>query len=345
MRGDRGGALAGRLAAGVALAVIVGACSSAGTSPSAGGPSATPASTPASSAAASTPASAATPAGSISSLAIDATFEQTLPYFAYDTTLPLDIKDAAEARTQDGVTIRDITYAATSDSRVPAYLVTPAGNGPFAAVIFIHGEGSAGGLTRDEFLNEATRLAAKGVVSLLTTRYFPHSKVPEDWRTDRQSIVDQVVQLRRGLDVLAAQPGVDARRIGFVGDDYGGMSGAILAAVDRRVKTAVFMSFVPAWADWFFITYPFDESIRPEYRKAMTALDPATAIAQVAPTPVLLQYGENYGFIDATMKETSTKAAHGARTIVYPNTGWDMDVPEAYADRSNWLTEHLAIAS
>ena len=67
-------------------------------------------------------------------------------------------------------------------------------------------------------------------------------------------------------------------------------------------------------------------------------------VGPVAPTPVLLQYGENYGFIDSTMKESSTKAAHGARTVVYPNAGWDMDVPEAYADRSDWLTDHLAIA-
>ena len=42
--------------------------------------------------------------------------------------------------------------------------------------------------------------------------------------------------LRRALDVLLAQPGVDPKRIAYVGHDFGAMYGAVLAGVDRRVS-------------------------------------------------------------------------------------------------------------
>jgi hypothetical protein len=335
MLGDRGGALVGKLAAGAALVVMVGACSSAGASATAGGAGQTPAS--------ATPAT--TPTGSISSLAVEATFEQALPYFGYDTTLPLDIKDATAPKTEDGVTVRDITYAATADLRVPAFLVTPAGSGPFAAMIYLHAEG-AGGITKSQYLSEAVALAKKGVVSLLPSRYFPGNKSSESWQVDRQSVVDAVVQLRRGIDLLTAHAGVDAKRIGFLGHDWGGIGGTVLVAVDPRVKTALFVSLNSTWAEWMFLNQGFfPEEIRPEYLKAMTCLDPVTALTHATSTTVFVQWGENDGFVSAEARSAIKAAAAGAKTVNYPNIGWQVDSTAAIADREAWLTEQLSLKS
>lgn len=51
-----------------------------------------------------------------------------------------------------------------------------------------------------------------------------------------------VIDLRRALDLLLAQPGADPKRIAFVGHDYGSMHGAILAGVDRRPQSYVLLT-------------------------------------------------------------------------------------------------------
>lgn len=61
---------------------------------------------------------------------------------------------------------------------------------------------------------------------------------------DRQAEIHAVVDLRRGIDLLLARPDVDPRRLAYVGHSYGAQWGAILSAVDKRIKTAVLW---PAW--------------------------------------------------------------------------------------------------
>src|SRR5215470_15064259 len=57
--------------------------------------------------------------------------------FEYDRKAPLDIQESGVTK-RGGVAVRDISYASPKGGRVPAYLVTPPGNGPFAAVIWGH---------------------------------------------------------------------------------------------------------------------------------------------------------------------------------------------------------------
>ena len=59
--------------------------------------------------------------------------------------------------------------------------------------------------------------------SLLPPQFLPWKEaVTGDAAADRKLVVEQVVQLRRALDVLAEE-GADGLRTGFVGHDYGAM--------------------------------------------------------------------------------------------------------------------------
>ena len=55
----------------------------------------------------------------------------------------------------------------------------------------------------------------------------------------RQASVDIVVCIRRAIDLLLARPDIDPSRVGYVGHSYGGNAGAVLTAVDKRIKTFV----------------------------------------------------------------------------------------------------------
>ncbi|HEY6273859.1 MAG TPA: hypothetical protein VIX19_17910 [Terriglobales bacterium] len=85
----------------------------------------------------------------------------------YDASAPLDIQEA-EVELPAGVALHDISYASPKGGRVPAYLVVPAGKGPFAAVIWGHWYMPKSPVTnRKEFLDEVVVLAHAGAVSLL----------------------------------------------------------------------------------------------------------------------------------------------------------------------------------
>ena len=63
------------------------------------------------------------------------------------------------------------------------------------------------------------------------------------------------------MDLLESQPDVDKARIGFVGHDYGGMYGMIMAGVDRRARTYVYIAVAPSLNDWaFFARQPVSKA-------------------------------------------------------------------------------------
>jgi cephalosporin-C deacetylase-like acetyl esterase len=167
--------------------------------------------------------------------------------FDYDQKAPLDIKEVGVIN-RNGVRIHDITYASPKSGRVTAYLVMPNGRGRFAGVVFGHwGYG-----TRTEFLPEAMLYARAGVVSLLVDDLGVR---PAPWRRNapggepesvRENFIQSVVDLRRGIDVLEARAEVAPNRIAYVGHSSGAHWGAILSAVDRRLKTVVLMAGVPS---------------------------------------------------------------------------------------------------
>ena len=114
---------------------------------------------------------------------------------------------------RDGAKVYDVTYTSPKGGRVTAYLVVPAVKGPHAGLVFGHwGPGD-----RTEFLPEAKLYATAGAVSLLID--YPWVR-PAPWRkklkfldapeTDHAAFVQAVVDLRRGFDLLAARPDVDA---------------------------------------------------------------------------------------------------------------------------------------
>ena len=184
-------------------------------------------------------------------------------HFAYDPKAPLDAVTTG-VETRGDVVIQDLTYASPKGGRVPAYLVVPAGKGPFAAVIWGHWYWENSPMrSRRQFLDEAVVLARSGVVSLLTDGPVARQGYVAD-RTplnEKQfdDLVQQVVDMRRGADLLLARPEVDPRRLAYVGHSYNATVGGILAGVDRRFKAFVLMA--GALSDQVDLRSP-------EYRKA-----------------------------------------------------------------------------
>lgn len=143
--------------------------------------------------------------------------------------LPAAVGGAAE-----GTVVR---YA-SGDERVEGYLVTPAGTGPFPAVVVIH---EWWGLN-EQVKGEARRLAAEGYVALAVDLY--RGRVTAD-REEAHELARGLPddRARRDLvaafDYLAGRREVRADRIGSIGWCMGGGFSLALAVAQPRLAASV----------------------------------------------------------------------------------------------------------
>jgi dienelactone hydrolase len=268
--------------------------------------------------------------------------------FTYDTTADLGVQ-VVGTKTVGGATVQDITFVARPDrptERVPAYIVTPAkGPASKAGVLWILWLGEPATTNRTVFLDEATALASRGVVSVLVDAmwskrfWYRDRKLEEDYATS----IGQVVEMRRSLDLLLKQPGVDPKRIAHVGHDYGGMYGAIVAAFDGRAKTHVVIAASASLLDWaFFNKQPKSMET---YLKEFEALSLCDHLANTGQTSFLFQFAEKDRYVTLPKATALFGAVPGAKQmIVYGGAGHEMVAPPAIkTDRDAWLARELGL--
>lgn len=268
---------------------------------------------------------------------------------AYDSSKPLDVKVVGTEKKGD-VRIEDITFGSVAgEPPIQAYLVRPeSGAGPFAGVLFVHWFAPPDPTSnRTQFLSEAEALARRGTVSLLVSTFWSDMARYDrrKWETDFQNSVNQAKDLRRALDVLLAQPGVDPKRIGYVGHDYGAMFGALVAAVDPRAKAHVHIAGTARFSDWYLFgssTGVPKDAARKGFLEQMSPIEPVNAIAK-AKGAFFFQFGEvdNYtprkDFIDVYMAAPEPK-----RIATYPSKH-EMNEAVIRFDRTVWLSEQLGL--
>src|SRR5262249_21342082 len=162
-------------------------------------------------------------------------FASRAALFRYEAQAPLDAKEVA-VENRAGASVHDLTFAPRAGETGKAYLVLPEGPGPFAGVLWVHWLGQPETPNRTQYLAEAVALAPRGFVSLLVDAMWSApdwygNRVPDQ---DYENSIRQVIALRRAMDLLCARPEVDKARIGFVGHDYGGMYGMLMAGLGPR---------------------------------------------------------------------------------------------------------------
>ena len=273
-------------------------------------------------------------------------------HFDYDQTAPLDIQEAGIEH-RGGVTIHDISYASPKGGRVPAYLVVPDGKGPFAAAIWGHWymPGSEF-LNRKEFLAEAVALAPSGMVSLMTDgpiarpgHVEDHSPLSEQQITD---LVQQIIDMRRGADLLLARSDVDPKRLAYVGHSYDAEVGGFLSGIDRRFKAFVLMAGpLSDEVDKRSKEYQEErEKVGPAKFDAFQAkyswLDPGKYVSHAAPAVVFLQYASQEQFLNSDRdREYAAVVSEPKRFKLY-SAPHALNA-EARRDRIAFLTEQLQL--
>jgi dienelactone hydrolase len=275
-------------------------------------------------------------------LALTAQAPASPPSFDYGAR-PVDV----QLTSPTGVTLRQLTYQQLDGTRNGATLVTgPApGGGNAPGVLFVHWyEPPRPTSNRTEFLAEAVDLAAHGVTALLIDtpwtgeRWFP----TRDSEKDYEFSVQQVKDLRRALDVLLAQPGIDRTRVALVGHDFGAMYGALAAAADPRVTAFVYMAGTRSFSDWFLFTPKREGAARDAFVAKLARLDPIDYLPRISPRPILLQFGTKDQFVKKEAATAMSDAIKGPKTVKTYDFEHELTY-QARQDRLAWLKEQFRI--
>ncbi|HEX6748733.1 MAG TPA: alpha/beta fold hydrolase [Longimicrobium sp.] len=127
---------------------------------------------------------------------------------------------------------RDVTFA-NGEVRLAGTLLMPAGGTPAAGVVFLHGSGGEGRFA-SRFLAE--QAATHGVAALIFDKRGVGGS-SGDWRTAAPD--DLARDAIAAVEFLAAQQGIDPRRVGIHGHSQGGTLAPMVAALSPRVRFVV----------------------------------------------------------------------------------------------------------
>ncbi|MEJ2085550.1 MAG: SUMF1/EgtB/PvdO family nonheme iron enzyme [Acidobacteriota bacterium] len=179
--------------------------------------------------------------------ASDETFAIWLKQYDYDAT-PLNAKIEARDEYEDW-TRETITFdAAYGNERMMAYLFVPrTAAAPFTAVVnfpgsnAIHTESSA---NRDghsfDFLLKSGRAVMLPIYKGTYERGDDlRSDYPEETNFYKEHVIMWAKDLSRSIDYLETREDIDLQRLAYYGTSWGGALGAILPAIEERIKINV----------------------------------------------------------------------------------------------------------
>ena len=263
--------------------------------------------------------------------------------FRYNDRLPLNVKEISGEPRGD-VRVTDITFSPGPGRTIKAYTVVPAGHGPFAGILWVHWLGEEKS-DRTQFLDEAVQLARKGAVSLLVDAMWSEpnwfgNRIPEK---DYENSIRQVIELRRALDLLLSQANVDKTRIGFVGHDFGAMYGMLMAGVEQRINTYVFIAATQSLNDWAFLgPQPKSKAV---YLKQNSNLELTDSLRQIKNASQLFQFGKGDFFVSQADAAVLYAAAPQPKQRKLYEASHKMELDEIMKDRDEWLIKQLKLTN
>lgn len=260
--------------------------------------------------------------------------------FAYRAHEP--IVAVVEVKANGRLIEQTIRFLNDQNKVISAWIIRPADStGKHPAIVYQHwGYGN-----KDEFLDEARRMAAKGFVCLSIDAPWlcPDADTSDFLGSFGRICIQGVIDIRCGLDLLCRLPYIDTGRLFYVGHSYGATMGGALITVEKRWHGAVLMAGA----------YNFNTMVgsgrykvwNELLKKEPAAMDrmlkgimgiPAEAYLPYNRLPVLLQFGAQDQDIQRADADRYAGLTAGPRETRYYDAPHRLN-EQAKKDRIDWL--------
>ena len=247
----------------------------------------------------------------------------------------------------DGIETQLVVMQTPFGARRVAELYSPQTESPCAAILYLHWyEPGSPDSDRSQFQGEAKELAQCGAVSLLIETMWSDRDffIKRTQREDLQNSIEEVVNIRRAIDLLLSQTNIDEDRVALVGHDFGGMYGVLAGSLDQRPSHYVVMAATPRFPDWYLYGPKMEEQARDEFIRQFSSFDPVSHIANLSPAPVLFQFGTDDPHVPTERAEEFFNAASQPKEIKWYEAGHGLN-ETATSDRKDWLKEKIHLQS
>jgi dienelactone hydrolase len=268
-----------------------------------------------------------------------------LHLFAYDRAAPMGLRDSLRITDADSVGVYAVSFVSPRGGRATGVLCVPSGTGPFAGILLQHGmPGNA-----EQTLVTARNLARHGAVVLsLDAPWARRGGRPVAFTAqDSADQVQLITDMQRGVDVLIARRDVDPARLAYVGVSYGGAMGALLAGVERRLKT-----YVLAVGDGGLVSHFTGADDPPDgplgvsreqwnrWLRAMRPIEPLRFVGRAAPASIFFQSGRQDRLVPPVDAVWLHSAASEPKTVRWYDAGHGLG-PQARVDQLEWLHRNV----
>ena len=248
-------------------------------------------------------------------------------------------------RAQDGIESQLAVIRTPFGYRRVAEMVRPEGQASLAAILYVHWyEPESIDSHRTQFTAEATEMTRAGAVcmsieTLWSDRDFFLKRTQQD---DMQNSMEEVVNIRRAMDLLLSQPHVDAKRFAYVGHDFGGMYGVLAGSLDGRPTHYVVMAATPRFPDWYLYMPRLEGGAREDFLREMSGIDPITHVPNLSPAEVLFQFATDDFHVPKERAEAFFAAAKDPKELKWYEAGHGLN-EAATVDRKTWLRQKLGL--
>ncbi len=243
-------------------------------------------------------------------------------FYRYDRSLPLKATKL-KITENDLFTRYHVTYLSTNNQTVRGFLNIPgSGTPPYPAIIYLHGVGDS---KSSDYVELGTAIFTAGGFAVLTIDIQYHGERRNEWAkfdlkgdmryTTRDAIVQTVIDLRRGIDFLESEEGIDQDRTGFLGISLGGIIGAIFVGLDERVEAPI-IALAGGGLRWAF---GFD-AFYGETKDYLNVIEPLNFIGRVSPRPLLMINAEKDKVIPRKSTEMLYRKAGRPKEIKWFDT-------------------------
>jgi dienelactone hydrolase len=267
-------------------------------------------------------------------------FEELAALYRYDPSAPLVLK--LEPKTsRPSFDLYTVSFQTPAKTHVSGFLLLPHSSGRKPAVIWMHSGGAL------QWMGDAALLARMGAGSLIVD---PDGAFePKNPELTRDSMIQSVIAIRRGLDILAAREDIDPARIAFVGHSYGSMMGAVAISIDTRFRAAVFEAGLLGMSIHIATSpHPWPTDIRkqlgsglPHFLEVISVADAAHYIGHAPPIPKLFQSAWFDPGVPHKDAEDFYRAATSPKQLDWYDTGHDIDDLTAISDRARFPAHSL----
>ena len=276
--------------------------------------------------------------------------------YRYDASLPLlptsepePIIDFATRQPVEDLTRERVTFGSTHDERVLATITKPAGHGPFAAVILLHGSTAMGRHMWTVRWPLDLRWPRAGLMTVaVDAPGFGSRETPDDrgrlrparpdllFRT-RDVRIQAVQDLMRTVDYLHTRDDVRPDAIGYCGVSMGCRLGVPFFGLDGRVRAAAFF----VGGSGAYARFEAGPELAADEALVFALTDPITFAPMSAGRPVFAVNGERDALVGREAAERLQAAFGEPKELRWFDGDHAETPPELFDEALAFLRPHL----